>query len=900
MADFNAMAKKWQARWSADQIFKSDLSGEKPKFYCLEMFPYPSAYGLHMGHARNFTMGDVIARYKRMSGFDVLYPMGYDAFGLPAENAAIKNKTHPKTYTDNAIAAISKQQIEMGNSYDWDRMIATCRPEYYKWNQWIFLQFYKRGLVYRKEAPINWCPKCATVLANEQVKDSKCWRCESIVEIKDLEQWFIRITEYADDLLDGLKGLTGWPEKIKIMQEHWIGRSTGTLIEFELVDKNDHAYAERISVFTTRPDTLMGVTFITFAPEHPLIAKLIKGNPKEAEIKEFINKVVISEKFTRAAEDKPKEGMFIDKYVIHPITKEKIPIYIANFVLMDYGTGCVMAVPAHDTRDYAFAKKHNLPIKQVIASNTDSTSVVNIAHEAYTGEGKLVHSGEFDGLDNVHAKKVITEKLHSLGHGKFTKQYKIRDWLISRQRYWGTPIPIVYCEHCGVVPVHESDLPILLPEDVQFTGEGNPLKTSSSFVNTHCPKCKAPARRETDTMDTFFDSSWYFLRFCSPHDSAQPFDTETVNRMLPVDQYIGGAEHAVMHLLYARFFTRVLHDMGLVHCKEPFTNLFNQGMVTKDGAKMSKSYGNVVSQDAIAEQFGIDTARLFLMFVSSPESELEWSDEGIQGSYRFLTKVFSLVENYVLSNNLTEFSGSKDAYIESKRNSCIRDVSAHLEAFRLNKMVLSIMEFANDLLKSTSDISRAQMASSIETLALLLAPLTPHIAEEMWEMLDNDGFITLANWPACDESKIDAKIEDDVVFIEETISNVRKNLQQKNISPNKIELFQAESWKYDFALAFKEVFALIKNPKDIAEAISNKISYNKEDVVKLAFSVYKNQKLLPLINRTMDEEGALLQEIVVRMKQEFNCEVILTVDVAQSADIKAKNGLPGKPSISIN
>jgi leucyl-tRNA synthetase len=895
MADFNAIAKRWQARWEKEDIFHTDLDGARPKFYCLEMFPYPSAYGLHMGHSRNYTMGDVVARYKRMQGFDVLYPMGYDAFGLPAENAAIKSKTHPKAYTDKAIASISKQQRELGNSYDWSRMVVTCRPEYYRWNQWFFLQFHKRGLVYRKEAPINWCPGCQTVLANEQVKDGRCWRCDSVVEIKDLEQWFLKITEYADSLLEGLSDLQGWPERIRTMQEHWIGRSTGTHLEFELAGPDGRPTGERIPVFTTRPDTLMGVTFITFAPEHPTVARLIRGAKDERKIREFIGKVVLSEKFTRAAEDKPKEGMPLGKHALHPITGERIPIYIANFVLMDYGTGCVMAVPAHDQRDYEFAVKHSIPIKQVIAPPEDEEITPNAA---YTGEGTLINSGQFDGLDTETAKRRITEELQRRGKGRFTTQYKIRDWLISRQRYWGTPIPMVYCDACGVVPVPEHELPVILPEEVQFTGVGNPLKNSPSFVDTACPACGAPARRETDTMDTFFDSSWYFLRYLSPNMEERPFDSAVVNRALPVDQYIGGAEHAVMHLLYARFFTRVLHDMGLVRVKEPFTNLFNQGMVTKDGMKMSKSYGNVITQDEIAQQYGIDTARLFLMFVSSPESELEWSDEGIQGAYRFLNKVFALVEGLGARRKDT---GTRDVLVESKRNACVKETTEHLDAFRLNKAVLSIMEFANTAIKYAGEVSEGQYRAGLDTLARLLLPFTPHLAEEIWERLGNETFLSLESWPLFDESKLDARAEADAEFIEETLSAVRRTLTTKKVdSPTRIELILAEQWKYDFVPAFRRLFAAVKDSKEIAERLVKELPMaDAAAVTQLAFAVYKNMKLLPLSDRAREDEVALLEEAARRVKEEFACDVGLTTDPLSSSDPKAKNGLPGRPAVSV-
>jgi leucyl-tRNA synthetase len=586
MVEFHELSGKWQRKWSDADIFRFDERSEKPKFYCLEMFPYPSAYGLHMGHARNYAMGDVVARFKRMRGFNVLYPMGYDAFGLPAENAAIKNKTHPRIYTEKAIASIKQQQIELGNSYDWSRMIATCNPEYYKWNQWFFLQFYKRGLAYRKEAPINWCPKCGTVLANEQVKDGKCWRCNSTVEIRNLEQWFLRITEYADELLEAIPGMTGWPEKIRIMQENWIGKSEGTNIDFPFEDGSG-----KLTAFTTRIDTIYSVTFVVIAPEHPLVMELVKGTEYEAEVKRVVAQISQQSVIERTTpEGKDKIGAFLGKYVINPVNGERVPVYVANFALM-YGTGIVMA-DAHDERDFEFARKYSIPLKFVISPDGKPLDAAKAA-EAYTGDGILFNSGKWSGMSNREALPKIAEWIEQQGWGKRTTNFKIRDWLISRQRYWGTPIPMVYCDKDGIVPVPESQLPVVLPQNVEFTGQGNPLLTAQEFLNTTCPKCGGPARRETDTMDTFMDSSWYFLRFCSPHEHAKPFDSKTVNALMPVDQYIGGAEHAVMHLLYARFFTRVLRDMGMVKIDEPFANLFNQGIVYKDGAQCSRRLDSV-------------------------------------------------------------------------------------------------------------------------------------------------------------------------------------------------------------------------------------------------------------------------------------------------------------------
>ena len=1035
MPDFHALSQKWQQRWQDADLYRMDAGSGKPKFYCLEMFPYPSAYGLHVGHARNYAMGDVIARYKRMCGFEVLYPMGYDAFGLPAENAAIKNKTHPAKYTDDAIASISRQQRELGNSYDWSRMIATCEPRYYRWNQWIFLKMLEKGLAYRKKAPVNWCPSCKTVLANEQVKDGACWRCGSKAEVKDLEQWFLKITAYADELLEGIDTLEHWPDRIRAMQTNWIGRSTGTLIDFEIEGRE-----ESVTVFTTRPDTLYGVTMLTFAPEHPLVAELIKGAKDEAEIKRFINAVVFEEKFSRAAEDKPKDGRFTGKYAIHPLTGDRIPIWIANFVLMEYGTGCVMGVPAHDQRDYDFATKHKIPIKQVIepvftqrtepgaireglpfvereaitaivkhwdeekyiglrwkkvdwetfitggvekGQTAEGAAIAEIREEtgyrnpklvrtlsnthakffhvpkdqnrfahfrvlyfelkdgerdaisaeekgnhevvwltreqmasfrlpeshrfswndlvsgkpAYCGEGILVGSGEFDGMASENAKSAITAKLKKEGKGGSTVQYKLRDWLISRQRYWGTPIPVVYCDACGIVPVKESELPVTLPMDVAFTGEGNPLLTSETFLNTDCPACGKPARRETDTMDTFFDSSWYFLRFCSPDENDAPFDTITVSHLMPVDQYIGGAEHAVLHLLYARFFTRVLRDLGLIGIDEPFARLFNQGMVTKDGAKMSKSQGNVVSQDEVAKRYGIDTARFFLMFVASPESDLDWSDEGIQGAYRFLCRVHALTQDLTTR---TAGDGSKDALLASVRNACVRDATRHLEGFALNKCLISIMEFANAIARHADGLSDDGYRQSLRTLALLLAPYTPHLSEEIWSVLGEEGFISVATWPRADESVIDDRAQADQEYVDEIIANARRTIQSKAISPARITLYRAAAWKHAFVPKFRDAFTRIKNPTEIAHNLASDpdLAAHAADVQQLSMSVFKNQKLLPLADRTAAEEDRLLASSLTAISRALGCDVV--IGDASASDPKAKNGLPGRPAISFS
>jgi leucyl-tRNA synthetase len=890
MTDFFEISRKWQKKWADSNIFRFDEKSQKPKHFTLEMFPYPSAYGLHMGHARNYAMGDVIARFKRMQGFNVLYPMGYDAFGLPAENAAIKNKTHPRIYTEIAIKSISKQQRELGNSYDWSKMFATCDPAYYKWNQWFFLQFYKRGLAYRKEAPINWCPKCETVLANEQVKDGRCWRCDSIVEIRNLEQWFLRITQYADELLENVKKLDGWPEKIRIMQENWIGKSEGVNIDFPLEGSD-----RKLTAFTTRCDTIYSVTFIVIAPEHPLVLELSEGTPHESEVKKVVAQISEQSIIERSTtEGKDKFGAFLGKYAVNPVSGQRIPIYVANFAL-NYGTGIVMA-DAHDERDFEFARKYNIPLKFVISPDGKPKDA-STADEAYTDDGILFDSGEFSGMHNREALPKMAQWLEERVFGKRAVNFKLRDWLISRQRYWGTPIPMIYCEKCGVVPVPEDQLPVLLPDKVEFTGQGNPLLQAESFVNTTCPQCHGKARRETDTMDTFMDSSWYFLRFCDPHNHNAPFAKDKVDNLMPVNQYIGGAEHAVMHLLYARFFTYVLRDMGMVGITEPFAKLFNQGIVYKDGAKMSKSFGNVVSQDEIASKYGIDTARLFLLFVASPESELEWSDEGVEGSYRFLRRLYAALEERHESK-----SSAKDAFIESKRNRCTRAVTGHIEAFELNKAIIAIMEFSNVVAKHKADVSSEQYTTSMSTIAHLLLPFTPHIAEEMHERLGGDGFLSLASWPSFDESKISDRAEADQEYTEEMISNIRKNLQLKGKEkPESILLYQAQEWKYAFVRRFRELFASIKNPGQMSGELLKdpSLASHKDEAARLTGAVMKNMKLLPEVDRSAEEERQLLEQAAAVLEAEFGCSVVIG-DPTTSSDAKAKNGLPGRPAIVLN
>lgn len=733
MIDFKKIEKKWQTRWEKAKVFEVVEDKKKKKFYVLEMFPYPSGSGLHMGHAFNYTIGDIYARFKRMSGFNILYPMGYDSFGLPAENAAIKAGIHPKKFTEDAIANFIKQQKTLGLSYDWSRIIMTHEPEYYRWNQFFFLKFYEKGLVYRKKSPVNYCPKCNTVLANEQVHDGKCWRHKDTdIEIRHLEQWFIKITDYSEELLKSLPSLE-WPERIKMMQENWIGKSYGIDINFKI-------NGEDWPIFTTRSDTIYGVTFMVISAQHPRLMEIVTEGQKK-EIENFLKKLTsTSEKDSEFLE---KEGVFTGSYATNLLTDEKVPVYAGNFVIAEYGSGMVMGVPAHDQRDFEFAKKYKIPIKVVISPEQTTLNPEEMPR-AYVDEGILINSGEFNGINSKDGIEKISDYLEKRKLGKRTVQYKLKDWLISRQRYWGTPIPIIYCDKCGIVPVPEKELPIILPEKVVF-GKGNPLKTNDKFLNTKCPKCGGRGRRESDTMDTFFDSSWYFLRYCDNRNDKQPFEFKKINYWLPVDQYIGGAEHACMHLIYARFFIKALRDLKFVKTDEPFTRLFNQGMLHgEDGFVMSKSRGNTVLPEKVSERYGIDTARLFLVSVASPDKDVQWSENGIEGSFRFLKKVFKYFDEVKIGK-----SGKK---VESKTNKAAKEVKDHIDEFRYDLAVLKLRNLF-DYLDEEVD------KKTLETFLKLLHPFCPHITEELWEKIGNKNFLSLERWPIADESKIDENIE---------------------------------------------------------------------------------------------------------------------------------------------
>ena len=761
--DFKKVEEKWRKRWKEENLYgRYDKS--KPKYYVLEMFPYPSG-PLHMGHVRNYTLGDVVARYKRMRGYNVLHPMGWDAFGLPAENAAIKHNLSPREWTYKNIEKMKSQLIEQGISYDWDREIATCDPNYYKFTQWFFVELYKSGLAYKKKAPVNYCPTCKTVLANEQVIDGKCWRCGTPVIKKDLEQWFFKITEFAEDLLNDLDELPGWPEKVKIMQKNWIGKSIGADVDFP-IDGDD----EVIRVFTTRPDTLFGVTFMALAPEHPLVEKLAKKAGILHKVEEFKYEVLKMSEIERSSTKLEKKGLFLNAYAINPLNNEKIPIWVANYIVYQYGTGAIMAVPAHDQRDFEFARKYNLPIRVVIQPEGEELNPEEM-EEAYTGEGIQVNSGKFSGLHSTEAKEKIIEYLEERGIGKRSVRYKLRDWLISRQRYWGAPIPVVYCKKCGIVPVPEEDLPVLLPDEkeVDFSREGmSPLETAEEWKHTKCPICGGDAIRETETMDTFVCSSWYYLRFTSPnalkYPEDFPFDRENAHYWMPVDQYIGGVEHAILHLLYSRFFTKFLYRKGYAKFKEPFKNLFTQGMVLSNGSAMSKSKGNVVSPEEIVKKYGVDAERLFILFIAPPEADADWTDRGIEGMSRYVNRVWRIFNKYmdVAKKGRDSYDTSKidelDKSLRRKLHETIKKVTIDIEKrFHFNTAIASMMELTNELslyLNKKENPNPDVLREVFKNFLLLLAPFAPFLSEELWERFGGKRSIHLEEWPSWDEEAL--------------------------------------------------------------------------------------------------------------------------------------------------
>ena len=800
--DFKKIEEKWQKTWVENDQYKTDTTdSSKPNYYTLEMFPYPSG-NIHMGHVRNYSIGDVVARFKKMEGYNVLHPMGWDSFGLPAENAAIKHGVHPHKWTMANIEDMKGQLKLLGLSYDWEREVATSTPEYYRFTQEIFLKFLEAGLAYKKKSFVNWCPSCETVLANEQVVQGQCERCDAVVVKKDLEQWYFKTTAFAEELLNDLDTLDGWPEKVKTMQRNWIGKSNGAELVFDIegTDKS-------MTVYTTRPDTTYGVTFMVLAPESELVQELVAGTEYEADVNAFVQKMHTKTEIERTASDVEKEGMFIGKYVINPVNGNKIPVWIANYVLADYGTGAIMAVPAHDDRDKDFAQKYNLDIIPVIDE-----------------DNKMINSEEFNGMDAKDAFEGVVEKLAKENRGKKTVNYRLRDWLLSRQRYWGCPIPVVYCDDCGIVPVDKKDLPVLLPTDVEFTGKGeSPLTTSKEFATTACPCCGKEARREVDTMDTFVDSSWYFLRYIDPKNTEEPFSKEMVNKWMPVDQYIGGVEHAIMHLLYSRFFVKAFKSMGMLDFDEPFKNLLTQGMVLMDGSKMSKSKGNTVSPIEIINKYGADTARLFVLFAAPPERDLDWSEQGVEGCFRFLNRVYRLVDELAevaKSNAEVKAVTKEDKAMRLVIHSTLKKVTADLsEKFGFNTAIAALMELINEMYKYKELDTRNDgiIREGIETIVTILAPFTPHIGEELWTMIGKEGSVFNISWPAYDES---ALVQDEVEVIVQVNGKLRAKVSMDaNISREDMEKVAMEDEKVKAAIEGKNVVKVIAVPKKLVNIV---------------------------------------------------------------------------------
>lgn len=813
--------RKWQDQWLNDKAFKTELDRQKPEYYVLEMFPYPSG-NLHMGHVRNYSIGDVIARYKTMQGYSVLHPMGWDAFGMPAENAAIKHGVHPAEWTFKNIENMRRQQRAIGLSYDWDREVATCTPEYYRWTQWLFLLFYEKGLAYKKKAAVNWCNQCNTVLANEQVIDGQCWRCDSEVVKKELEQWFFKITDYADVLLQDLKELKGWPDRVKTMQENWIGRSEGAEFSFDVP-----SIGEKIPVYTTCQHTVFGVTYVVLAAEHAMVEKLISGQENEAEIRTFIEKVRNQSDIDRTSSEVEKEGIFTGCYAVNPFNGEKVPIWIANYVLVEYGAGAVMGVPTHDQRDWAFAQKYHLP-KRLVVNKPDGSLTLESMTEAYVEEGILTQSGKFTGLHTQEAKTAILEWLEQQGIGKRCVNYRLRDWLVSRQRYWGAPIPIVYCPACGIVPVAKEDLPVLLPENVKFeAGAVSPLAQAEEFTQCTCPKCGAKAKRETDTMDTFICSSWYYMRYTDPKNTQLPFASEKVNHWLPVDQYIGGIEHAILHLLYSRFFTKVLKDAGLVNFNEPFKNLLTQGMVIKEGAKMSKSKGNVVSPEEIIAKYGADTARVFMLFAAPPERDLEWNDQGVEGAFRFLGRVWRLVGHFesavkqrVDSYDLNELS-KEEKDLRRILHLTIKKVTEDIgNRFNFNTAISSIMELVNasyNLRDTKEQVHKGLVYETVSVLLRLLAPFAPHMTEELWHEVMEKGSVHKMPWPKYDAK---ATVLDEVEIVVQVNGKVRDKLVvETSLDVKALEEKALGLEKIQTAVGSKNIVKVICIPKKLVNIV---------------------------------------------------------------------------------
>lgn len=815
--NFSEIESKWQKIWEDNKAFKVDENPDKEKYYVLEMFPYPSGK-LHMGHVRNYSIGDVVARFKKMSGFNVLHPMGYDAFGLPAENAAIKNNVEPAKWTYSNMDEMTRQFKEMGLSYDWDRNLATCDPEYYRWMQWIFIQFYNKGLAYKKDNPVNWCPSCQTVLANEQVVDGGCERCDTGVTKKNLSQWYFKITDYADRLLDNLDQLSGWPDKVKTMQKNWIGKSYGAEIRFEI-----EGFDKGLDVFTTRADTLFGATYMVLSPEHPYLKELVAGREEESAAMEYVDQVKHMSDIERTSTASEKTGVFIGRYAVNPLNDKKIPIFISDYVLMGYGTGAIMAVPAHDQRDFDFAKKFNCDIIPVLDSD-DPEIDVNDLKEAFDADGKMINSGSFNGMHNREAMDKIIQYMEEKGFGHRTTNYRLRDWLISRQRYWGTPIPMIYCEDCGWVPEKEENLPVLLPKDVEFTGKGeSPLATSKTFTQAPCPKCGKMGKRELDTMDTFLDSSWYFLRYCDAKNDKEAFAYDKVKYWMNVDQYIGGVEHAILHLMYARFFQMALYDLGYVSTEEPFKNLLTQGMVLKDGSKMSKSAGNVVSPAEIIGRYGADTARLFILFAAPPDRELDWSDQGVEGCYRFLNRVYRMVYDFVEaygSGTSTDQTKNKaDEELQYVLHTTIKKATGDIgDRFNFNTAISAAMELVNAMYKyKVGEVNEAFFRGVIEKLILILSPFTPHICEEMWQSIGRETSVYNEAWPKYDEG---ALMKDTVEIVVQINGKVKDKLHvATGLSKDELERTAMEQDSVVALVGDKNVVKVIAVPNKLVNIV---------------------------------------------------------------------------------
>ncbi|MFB6190959.1 MAG: leucine--tRNA ligase, partial [Candidatus Nanohaloarchaea archaeon] len=919
VSKLNRFEDRWQQKWQEAGIHETEADESKEKYYVLEMFPYPSG-DMHMGHVRNYSIGDAFARYRRMQGYNVIYPMGWDSFGLPAENAAIDRDVNPREWTEDCIQNMKKQLKTLGLSYDWRREVATYKPEYYRWNQWIFLKMLEEDLAYRGESEVNWCPGCETVLADEQVEDGLCWRCDSVVEKKDMKQWFLGITDYSDQLLDELDTLEGWPDKVKKMQRDWIGKSHGATIEFPLEDGGD------LEVFTTRPDTIYGATFMALAPEHPLAEEIAEEND---DVSEYISEA--KKRDSEEREEKTKSGVFTGRYAVNPLNGEEIPVYVAEFVLTDYGTGAIMAVPAHDQRDFEFAREHGIDIKPVIEPEEEH----DFDEEAYEGDGKHVDSGEINGLYNEEAKEEIIEILEQEDMGKPDVNYKLRDWLISRQRYWGTPIPVVYCDECGVVPVPEEDLPVELPEDVEFTGQGNPIETSDTFIETECPDCGGSAERETDTMDTFVGSSWYFLRYCSPDFEEAPFDTEAANYWMNVDQYIGGIEHAVMHLLYARFFTKFFRDIDMLDQDEPFERLLTQGMVnhpayncpehgwiypeeveenstcTRCGSevevevmKMSKSKNNVVDPNELIEDYGADTARLFILRASHPAKELDWSSDGVEASKEMLERVARLVDQNRAEGGEPDISDSnlQDRIAATRIQRTIEKVTEHMENYEFNLAINELDKLLSKLFwYSDQDPDEAVMAHGIEKFIQMLAPFSPHISEQIWqEELEKSSFLVETEWPEPQQALVDEEAEIIDEYHDRVASDIREIEELYDGEPSTIKLIRADSWKYE---AERRILEQVKSGNhDIGsimdQILDEELKQHASEISSMTEEAAENPGKFEKRFTHEETESEALRQNRERWEDEFSVDV--TTEREQDSDEeKASRAEPGRPAIVI-